>query len=172
MSMEVWDAYYEDGSPAGCDLVRGQVIPEGLFHIVSNIVVKHTDGDFLLMQRDYGKRIYPGMYEASVTGGAIKGESAEECALRELKEETGIDGKNLQFLYICTDRVSHVLFNIFLCTVDCKKEDVILQTVKLFHIVGWVRMNLSSLLKLTDILKRIRKINRYILTRFDELHPI
>lgn len=33
--MEVWDAYYEDGSLAGCDLVRGEKIPDGLFHLVA-----------------------------------------------------------------------------------------------------------------------------------------
>lgn len=125
--MEGWDAYYEDGSMAGCDLIRGENIPEGLFHLVSNVIVRHVDGDFLLMQRDYNKTIYPGMYEASVTGGALKGESSEECALRELKEETGLDGANLQFFCKCLDEVSKVLFYIFLCEVDCDKSSVILQ---------------------------------------------
>ena len=71
---------------AGCDLVRGENIPDELFHLVSSVIVRHIDGDFLLMQRDYNKAIYPGMYEATITGGAIKGESAEQCALRELME--------------------------------------------------------------------------------------
>lgn len=125
--MEVWDAYYEDGTLAGCDLVRDEKIPDGLFHLVSNVIVRHADGDFLLMQRDYNKTIYPGMYEATVTGGALKGECAEECALRELKEETGIDGANLQFICKCADKVSNALFYIFLCEVNCNKSSVILQ---------------------------------------------
>lgn len=125
--MEVWDAYYEDGSLAGCDLIRGEYIPEGLFHLVSNVIVRHVDGDFLLMQRDYNKKIYPGMYEATVTGGALKGERSEECARRELKEETGLDGASLQFICKCTDKLSKVLFYIFLCEVDCDKSSVILQ---------------------------------------------
>jgi len=125
--MEVWDAYYEDGSLAGCNLVRGEKIPDGLFHLVSNVIVRHMDGNFLLMQRDYNKTSYPGMYEASVTGGAVKGESAEECALRELKEETGIDGANLKFICIYVDKISKVLFNILLCETDCYKNSIILQ---------------------------------------------
>jgi len=95
---------------------------DGLFHLVSNVIVRHVDGDFLLMQRDYNKTVYPGMFEASVTGGAVKGESAEECALRELKEETGIDGANLEFICIYADKISNALFHIFLYETDCNKQ--------------------------------------------------
>ena len=45
--MEIWDAYYEDGSLAGCDLIRGEKIPDGLYHLVSEVIVRHNDGDFL-----------------------------------------------------------------------------------------------------------------------------
>ncbi len=78
--MEIWDAYYEDGSLAGCDLIRGEKIPDGLYHLVSEVIVRHNDGDFLVMQRDYYKKVYPGLYEATASGCALKGESAEECA--------------------------------------------------------------------------------------------
>ncbi len=37
--MELWDAYFRDGTPADCDLVRGKSVPEGLYHLVSEIVV-------------------------------------------------------------------------------------------------------------------------------------
>ena len=47
--MEIWDAYLPDGSLAGCDLVRGEPIPGWLRHLVSEILVRHTDGDYLLM---------------------------------------------------------------------------------------------------------------------------
>ena len=43
--METWDAYYADGTPAGRDLVRGEAIPEGLFHLVVEVTVRHADGD-------------------------------------------------------------------------------------------------------------------------------
>lgn len=53
--MEIWDAYKEDLILAGCDLIRGEAIPKGLFHLVSEIIVKHKDGMYLLMQRDWKK---------------------------------------------------------------------------------------------------------------------
>lgn len=42
--MELWDAYLEDGAPAGCELVRGEAIPAGLYHLVSEVLVQHEDG--------------------------------------------------------------------------------------------------------------------------------
>jgi hypothetical protein len=56
--VEIWDAYKEDFTLAGCDLIRGNQIPDGLFHLVCEIVVRHTDGTYLLMQRDNNKINY------------------------------------------------------------------------------------------------------------------
>ena len=47
-NMEIWDGYLKDGTPANQDLVRGEPIPNGLYHLVSEILIKHTDGDYLL----------------------------------------------------------------------------------------------------------------------------
>ncbi len=66
-SAEIWDAYYADTTLAGRDLVRGEPIPEGLHHLVSEILVRHTDGDYLLMQRDPRKPNYGGS-RATPTG--------------------------------------------------------------------------------------------------------
>ena len=31
--MELWDAYYRDGTLANRTLVRGELVPEGLYHL-------------------------------------------------------------------------------------------------------------------------------------------
>ena len=43
--MEIWDGYLMDGSLANQDLVRGEPIPKDLYHLVSEILVRHVDGD-------------------------------------------------------------------------------------------------------------------------------
>jgi len=51
--MEKWDAY--DSKPnkiEGVTLIRGEQAPEGYFHLCSEIIVRHTDGSYLIMQRD------------------------------------------------------------------------------------------------------------------------
>jgi len=97
--VELWDAYREDGTLAGCYLVRGEVIPDGLFHLVSEVLVLHEDSTVLLMQRDINKPVFPGLYFASAAGSALAGESSYDAAIRELKEETGIDALKLEQIY-------------------------------------------------------------------------
>ena len=88
--MEKWDAY--DGhlnKIDGLTLIRGEEIPDGVFHLCCEIIVKHADGTYLLMQRDIRKHL-GGMWEATAGGSALQGEDPLTCAIRELQEETGI----------------------------------------------------------------------------------
>lgn len=56
--MELWDAYDRDFKKIqGVTLVRGEVIPEGFFHLVCEIIVRHIDGSYLIMQRDKRKHL-------------------------------------------------------------------------------------------------------------------
>ncbi len=123
--MEIWDAYYPDGTKAGFDLVRGEKVPEGICHMVCDILVKHTDGDYLLMQRDWKKPAYPGRFETSAGGSALKGEEALPCAKRELREETGIDRGT--FTVIGHARREECFYTMFLCETDFPKDKITLQ---------------------------------------------
>ncbi len=55
--MELWDAYDKDFKKIqGVTLIRGEEIPEGFFHLVCDIIVRHIDGSYLIMKRDKSKR--------------------------------------------------------------------------------------------------------------------
>lgn len=123
--MEIWDAYFADGTPANCDLVRGEPIPNGLYHLVSEILVRHIDGDYLLMRRDPQKTNYGGYYEATAGGSALKGEDKLSCAKRELWEETGIYSDS--FLEIGQYISRNTIYHSFLCFTDCDKSSVTVQ---------------------------------------------
>lgn len=123
--MEIWDAYYSDGTPAGRTLVRGEPIPEGLYHLGCEILVRHVDGDYLLMRRDLRKHCYPGYWEATAGGSALQGEDALTCARRELREETGIISGDFTEIGRFVSRDS--IYRQYLCVTDGDKAAVTLQ---------------------------------------------
>ena len=125
--MEIWDGYYKDGTLANIDLVRGEPISVGLYHLVCEVLVRHTDGEYLLMQRDLNKDIYPGFYEATAGGSALKGENKFDCIKRELFEETGIVCNGFKEFAFYTFDDDKCLFHCFLCTTNCDKNNVKLQ---------------------------------------------
>ena len=124
---EIWDAFYADGKLAGQDIVRGEPIPHGLYHLVVAIIVQHTDGSLLLMQRDLNKPSYPGYYECSAGGAAQKGETPEQAAVRELYEETGICAEKLTEIYRSRNHAGQALHYTYYCRTDCPKDSILLQ---------------------------------------------
>ena len=58
----------ETGERTGQLLIRGEPIPEGLYHIVVEVLAVHQDGSVLLTRRDYNKGGYPGLWESSAGG--------------------------------------------------------------------------------------------------------
>ena len=123
--MEVWDTYNKEFEKIeGMTLIRGEAIPDGFYHLVSDVIVKHTDGTYLLMQRDSRKH-FGGMWEATAGGSALKGETPLACAVRELWEETGIESEELTEVVRV---VSHdTIYFEFLCVTDCDKNSIVLQ---------------------------------------------
>ena len=125
--MELWDAYRENGSITGETLVRGQKVPEGLFHLVCEVLVRHRDGSFLAMRRDRKKSGFPGWWETTAGGSALKGEDRWQCVRRELREETGIETGDFQQIGYEVWPETHCINISFLCTVDCEQDSVTLQ---------------------------------------------
>lgn len=125
--MELWDAY----DAALCkipdkQLVRGEPVPDGLFHLVCDVIVRHTDGTYLLMQRHPCKH-YGGMWEATAGGSALAGETPLDCARRELREETGIIAGRLAEVGRVTSEANRSIYVEFLCETGWDKAAVTLQ---------------------------------------------
>ena len=125
--MELWDAYDEKlNKIEGMTLVRGEEVPDGVFHLVCEIIVRHTDGTYLLMQRDPQKHL-GGMWEATAGGSALQGEDPITCALRELSEETGIKADKLTEVGRVLHHLHKSIYVDYLCETDADKSGVVLQ---------------------------------------------
>lgn len=125
--MEIWDAYDENRNKiVGVSLVRGEPINEGYYHLVSEIIVRHQDGSYLLMQRDERKHL-GGMWEASAGGSALQGESPFDCAVRELQEETGMVSDELTEIGQVLHYGHKAIYVEYLCNTDVDKDSIVLQ---------------------------------------------
>lgn len=122
--MELWDAYDRHGNKTGWTIIRGEPIPSGSYHLVSCVVVRHTDGDFLILCRSAQKEAYPNILEIGVGGCAMQGEDARSCAIRELEEETGIVCDCLTETGRYVDDYSQAIYEGYLCTTDIDKDKI------------------------------------------------
>ncbi len=127
--MELWDAYDKNFEKIeGMTLVRGEehTFPKDVYHIVVDILVRHADGEYLLMRRS-PEKVFGGMWEASAGGSVLQGESAEQGAMRELFEETGVRAEKLISLgNLVSDRYPSIYAD-YLCVTDCAKDSIVLQ---------------------------------------------
>lgn len=88
--MEVWDLYTKYREKTGKEHIRGEKIPEGCYHLAVHVWIRNNKGEYLISQRSADRPTFPLMWEC-VGGSVIKGESSIEGAIREIKEEVGLD---------------------------------------------------------------------------------
>jgi len=88
--MEKWDLYTKYREKTGREHIRGKEVPDGFYHLVVHVWIKNNKGQFLISKRAADRPSHPLMWE-SAGGSVIKGEDSLEGAIRETKEEVGID---------------------------------------------------------------------------------
>ncbi len=69
---------------------RDEVHRLGLRHRASHVLVFDLAGRLFLQKRGLHKDSNPGLWDSSVAGHVDEGESYDQCCIREIKEEIGI----------------------------------------------------------------------------------
>lgn len=90
---EYLDILDENGKRTGEIRLKEEAHQLGLFHPTVHIWFYTKRGEILMQKRASGKDTFPGFWDVSVAGHIHAGESIDEAALREVKEEIGIDIK-------------------------------------------------------------------------------
>ena len=88
--MELWDLYDRDLRPTGETHERGKPLPEDRYHMVVHVIIFSTDGRMLIQQRQPFKEGWPNLWDVTVGGSAIAGDTSCTAATRELQEELGL----------------------------------------------------------------------------------
>lgn len=88
--MEIWDVYDVDRQLTGRTVVRGTPMNKMDFHLVVHVCIFNSAGQMLIQQRQPFKEGWPNMWDVSVGGSGLRGETSAEAAARETLEELGL----------------------------------------------------------------------------------
>lgn len=87
---EYIDIVTKSGKPTGKIALKSEAHKNGWYHNTIHLWLYTTEGEILLQQRSHKKLIFPLLWDVSVAGHIDAGESFIEAALRETKEEIGL----------------------------------------------------------------------------------
>ena len=99
---------------------RSVMRAKGLPHRATYVLVFSSTGELYVQKRTPVKDIYPGYYDVAAGGVVLAGESYEDSASRELKEEMGIQGVSLtyRFDFYHQDASNRVWGRVYSCVYD------------------------------------------------------
>ena len=89
--MELFDLYDDDRKPLNKTIERNLKPGVGENRMVVHISVFNSKGEILIQQRQSTKRNWANLWDISVGGCVVAGETSQMGAHRELLEELGID---------------------------------------------------------------------------------
>lgn len=87
---ELWDLYTKDREKTGKLHRRGDEMKDGEYHLVIHVCIFNSKNQLLIQQRQPFKEGWPNMWDVTVGGSALQGESSPQAAERELFEEIGL----------------------------------------------------------------------------------
>lgn len=148
---EYWDLFDINRTYVGQTHRRGDIIPDGLFHLVVHSWVMDREGNFLISQRQRGRS---NEYKWERTGGSVlAGETSLEGALRELHEELGIVLTGDSAIFIKSERrdLYHDYFDSWLFIVDRESTPVIIDFQEVCD-CRWVTLDILEAMKAKNLL--------------------
>lgn len=153
--MELLDVVDEKGNPTGKTVERIEAHSKGICHRTSHVWLARNKSDklqVLIQKRSDDKDSHPGCYDISSAGHIPAGIDYLDSAIRELKEELGVDAAKEEFIYCGTRRihstnvfydrkfVDNQVSNVYLVWKDIDEEDFIVQKEEISS-VKWIELD-------------------------------
>ena len=88
---EIWDLYDASRIPTGKKHMRCEPMKNGEYHMVVHVCIFNDRNEMLIQKRQPFKHGWPNMWDLTASGSALSGESSQQAAMRETKEEIGLD---------------------------------------------------------------------------------
>ncbi|SFW73455.1 Isopentenyldiphosphate isomerase [Sinomicrobium oceani] len=153
---EYVDILDDQGNYTGKVLLKSEVHAKGLFHPTIHVWLFTGKDEVVLQKRSSLKDIFPGHWDVSVAGHIAAGEAPLQSAIRETREELGLEVSpdELQKIGTYTTVKQHrptivdrELHHIYICRLTSSPERLILQESEVEAV---------KLMKINDFLHAIR----------------
>lgn len=87
--LELWDVYDKNRTLTGKTMERGGAFGKNEYHLVTHVCIFNKKNEMLIQQRQPWKKGWANMWDLTVGGSALSGETSHEAAARETFEEIG-----------------------------------------------------------------------------------
>lgn len=121
---ELWDIYDENRNLTGRHHRRGDFLAPGEYHLVVHVWVRNSRGQFLITKRSPNKG-FPNLWETT-GGSALAGDDSLTAALREMREETGLQLDPGRGERVLSYRGDDYFSDVWLFRQDFELKDVVL----------------------------------------------
>lgn len=142
--MELIDVLNPDGTPAGEKVSKEEIHKKGLWHRSAHVWFVNSNDEILLQRRARGIVSHPDKYDISSAGHLSAGDTAVSGALREIREELGIDVTESELIKLgevkqeCTQNggvyINKEYNDVFVVRKDISVEDFIIQPSEVDHV--------------------------------------
>lgn len=151
---EIFDIVDENGLPTGKTVDRETAHVQGILHRTAHLWLmrrRATGVEILVQKRSACKDSYPSCYDISSAGHIPAGVDFKPSAIRELKEELGLDAKEEEMIYCGTRRIrverefhgrmfrDNQVSNVYCIWRDVEPEQCILQAEEVEE-VRWMNL--------------------------------
>ena len=137
--MELWDLYDGNRIKLGRTMVRGDKQPDGVYRIVVHACIFNSKGEMLIQQRQPFKSGWSNMWDVTVGGSAVSGDTSQSAVERELYEELGLETSFQGVLPALTVNVDGVFDDIYIYV----RDDIDIMSLRLQYsevqAIKWAR---------------------------------
>ena len=145
--MELRDLYDINGNVTNKTYYKGEKIPNGYYPMVVMVVIRNSNGEFLMQKRAPDKG-----GDWGVTGGHPKsGETPIKGIITEVKEELGLDFKENDFILYDEGCDGTECYKMYFVNKDIDLKDIVIQEDELSEVRWFTMEELKSMVNTKEL---------------------
>lgn len=141
--MEIFDLYDADRNKTGQTMERGTPVPKGFYRMVVHICIFNSEGKMLIQRRQPFKRSWSGMWDFTVGGSSVSGDTSLSAAIRETAEEIGVKLSPDELKRVLTIQSECIFDDIYIVQKDLDETVLTLQYEEVEQVkwadIDWIK---------------------------------